>query len=592
MNFQRSLKEITNLDFFKSKPAAQAGDSPLRLINYRLMWVTVVVLTSVVALLPLITITIADYKATETSIETEYILRTSRVVSNTYRSLAFLLGERKAALHFVAASSSVDELWNQERISELLTALRKSFGGGFVDIGIIDASGLQYSYKGPYALKGKDYSGQPWFDRVIRDGAYVSDVFLGFRQQPHLVIAVKKELADSSFQIIRTTMNIEPLDSLLANLHLGGRGDAFIINSAGILQNNSRYYGKVLSPSPLPVPEYWPSTNVIEYRDSEGKPLLIGYRFIDNTPFVLMVVKEKRELMKSWLRIKRNLIFFLFSSVCMIVLVTVGTVTVLVRRLYQADKQRLVSIQQIGHSEKMASIGRLAANVSHEINNPLAIINESAGLIKDLFELKKECEKDPKLIGLVESILVSVQRASKITRRLLTFSRKLEAGDETVDLYKLIKEVVGFLEKEAELKLIDIRVDAADGIPAIEADRGILQQIFINIINNSLDAMEKQGQLTVKIDRGTESNLVIKVCDTGCGIPQKNLPFIFEPFFSSKVGQGGTGLGLAVTYNLVREIGGRISVESRVGVGTCFTVTLPLSIKSRGNSQHAHITGR
>ena len=592
MNFRQSLKEIANLDFLKVKSAAEAGDSPLRQLNYRLIWVAVVVLTSVVALLPLVTITIADYKATEKSIETEYILHTSRVVSNTYRSLSILLDERKSALHSVAASLSIDELWNQERLVKLFTALRESFDGGFEDIGIIDASGRQYRYEGPYALKEKNYAGQLWFKRVINEGTYVSDVFLGFRQQPHLAIAVKKESADGSFQILRTSMNIEPLERLLSGLHLGDRGDAFIVNSAGILQNNSRYYGKVLSPSPLPVPEYRSSTNVIKSRNAAGEPLLIGYRFIDNTPFVLMVVEEKRELMKSWLRNKRNLIFFLAVSVCMILLVTVGTVTVLVRKLYQADQQRLVSIQQIGHSEKMASIGRLAANVSHEINNPLAIINQSAGLIKDLFELKKDYDKDPKLIGLVESILVSVQRASKITRRLITFSPKIEVGEEMVDLYKLIKEVMGFLEKEAELKLIDIRVNAAGGIPAIEADWGTLEQIFINIINNSFDAMEKQGQLTIEIEKGPESNLIVKICDNGCGIPQKDLPFIFEPFFSSKVDQGRTGLGLAVTHHLVREIGGRISVESRVGEGTCFTVTLPLNSKSRENSQHARTTGR
>jgi signal transduction histidine kinase len=378
----------------------------------------------------------------------------------------------------------------------------------------------------------------------------------------------------------------------LANLHLGGRGDVFIINSAGILQNNSRYYGKVLSPSTLPVPEYQSSTNVIEYRKASGERLLIGYRFIANTPFVLMVVKEKRVLMKSWLRTRRNLLSFLGFSVCMILLVTIGTVTILVRRLFLADQQRLVSVQQIGHSEKMASIGRLAANVSHEINNPLAIINENAGLIKDLFDLKKDQEKDLKLIGLVDSILVSVQRASKITRRLLTFSRKFEAGNEMVDLCELTNEVIGFLEKEAELKRIDIHVVASDGTPAIEADRGILQQIFLNIINNSFDAMENQGQLTVEIKKGTESNLSATICDTGSGIPQKDLPFIFEPFFSSKFGQGGTGLGLAVTYNLVREIGGQISVESREGEGTCFTVTLPLNTKRRENLQHAHTAGR
>jgi hypothetical protein len=160
MNFQQSLKEIANLEFLKVKSAAEAGHLPLRQLNYRLIWVTVVVLTSVVALLPLVTITIADYKATEKSIETEYILRTSRVVSNTYRSLSILLDERKSALHSVAANLSIDELWNQERLVKLFTALRESFGGGFEDIGIIDASGRQYSYEGPYALKEKNYASQ------------------------------------------------------------------------------------------------------------------------------------------------------------------------------------------------------------------------------------------------------------------------------------------------------------------------------------------------------------------------------------------------------------------------------------------------
>ena len=111
--------------------------------------------------------------------------------------------------------------------------------------------------------------------------------------------------------------------------------------------------------------------------------------------------------------------------------------TALVHKIFEADQQRSMSLQQIGHNEKMASIGRLAANVSHEINNPLAIINEKAGLIKDMFEIKKTYSNDAKLINSLNSILKAVQRASKITRRLLSFASKMEAGNEIINLENL-----------------------------------------------------------------------------------------------------------------------------------------------------------
>ena len=580
MNIKRFLTAITGFGFLLKRPDEEKVAARLRLFNYRLIWLAVVVTTNMVALLPLISITVIDYKTTEKAIETEFKLRTARVVSNTYRSVKFLLAERQAALRFAAATSSAEVLQNPKNIEELLKNLRESFGGGFEDIGVIDADGVQLSYKGPYALLGKTYYGQSWFEKVVNEGAYVSDVFMGFRQKPHLVIAVRKELPHGSFEIVRTTMSIDLIESLLADIQLGGRGDAFIINSAGILQTNTRYYGPVLSRSPLPVPEYSAATNVIEYGSSSGEPLLIGYRHIDSTPFILMVVKAKRELMRSWLQNQQNLLFFLFASICAILLVTMASATALVRKIYIADQQRALSLQKIGHNEKMASIGRLAANVSHEINNPLAIINEKAGLIKDMFEIKKTYSNDPKLVGSVDSILAAVQRASKITRRLLSFARNMESSKESIGLEALIGEVLAFLEKEAEFKSVDIRLNSAPNVPAIESDRGKLQQIFVNIINNAFDALEKKGVLAIDIGKKSEDELFVKVTDNGRGISERDLEQIFEPFFSTKTARGGTGLGLVVTYNLVQEIGGRISVESKEGVGTSFTVTIPLQPKN------------
>jgi len=591
MSFKRFYQKITRLGFLSEKPHEEFAQSRLGIFNYRLIWLAVVITTNLVALVPLVAITVVNYETTESAIDNEFQLRTARVVSNTYRSLKFLLTERQSALHFAAVNTSADVLNKPERIKDLLQNLRESFGGGFEDIGVISASGTQISYIGPYELMGKNYYGQPWFDKVTQEGSYVSDVFLGFRQKPHLVIAVKKSLASGTFEILRTTMSIDLFERLLADVQLGGRGEAFIVNSSGILQTNTRYYGLVLDKCKLPVPEYSSSTRVIEYADYDGEPLYMGYRYIENTPFILMVVKAKRELMKSWLQNQQKLVFFLFASICAILLVTMASATTLVHKIYEADQQRALSFQQIGHNEKMASIGRLAANVSHEINNPLAIINEKAGLIKDMFEIKKIYSNDPKLISSLDSILAAVQRGSKITRRLLSFARNMEASNEVIDLEKLIREVLVFLEKEAEFKSIDIRLSTGENIPPIESDRGKLQQIFVNIINNAFDAMEKKGVLAIGIGKVSDTDVFVKVTDDGRGISEQNLQQIFEPFFSTKTARGGTGLGLVVTYNLVKEIGGCISVDSKEGKGTSFTLTIPLKQKKEVNSRHARITG-
>jgi signal transduction histidine kinase len=135
-------------------------------------------------------------------------------------------------------------------------------------------------------------------------------------------------------------------------------------------------------------------------------------------------------------------------------------------------------------------------------------------------------------------------------------------------------------------------VEVAPDTPAIESDRGKLQQIFLNIINNALAAVADGGHLTIGARPESTQGINLRFMDNGCGIPAEDLHRIFEPFFSTKTGQGGTGLGLSITYNLVHEIGGTIKVASEVGVGTCFTITLPLRAEKAKETAHAGIVGR
>jgi len=563
------------------------------LMNYRRIWRFVVFTTAGVSLIPLIFITLLDYKVTQNAIESESLSQTAKITSNTRRAISFFLEERKSALNFIINANSEETLNDPQRLVNIITNHKKSFGDGFVDLGIINSSGYQSSYIGPYKLKGKNYCGQNWYEKVIDNGSYISDVFLGYRKSPHFVIAVKKTMKDGSFFMIRAAIDIAPFEKILSNIELMGDGDAFLINQKGTLQTTSRYYGKIFNKFPLSVPQFSETSQVYEEKNIDGKELVVGYRFIDDSPFVLMIVKNKHKLIQPWFQIRLKLIAFLIGSITVILTVILWIAGYMVKRIKLSDEKRLMSVRQVEYANKMASIGRLAANVAHEINNPLAIINEKAGLVKDLFVFKDEYAHDKKLIGLVDGIIASVKRAGTITKRLLTFARKFEVAIQKINIGELLEEMLSFFQKEADYKCVSVNLNIHEKTPQIESDVSKLQQIFVNIINNAFAAISDDGY--INISAGLEKNhqfdivnpdhennrrIYIKFEDNGCGIKKEDLHQIFEPFFSTKTNAGGTGLGLSITYNLVKEIGGELSVESNTEKGTTFKVILPLKIKS------------
>ncbi len=558
-------------------------DSPFKYhLDFRRIWKWTIVLTAAVALLPLIAITVIDYQVTQQSIASEIQLRSLRVTSNIKQTLYFFLTERKAALDFVIHTNSFERLVEAERLADILENLKKGFGG-FVDLGVIDRRGVQLAYAGPYDLQGKDYSRQRWFGKVQEKGIYISNVFLGYRNTPHMVVAVKSAFPGGGFFVLRASLDTERVNQVLQNLELCGNGDAFIVNHQGVLQTPSRFHGDVLEHLALPVPPVAEKTEVYEDVEPSGDPIFVGYAYISDTPFILMIVQQKKLLMAPWHKTRMELIGFLVASVTVILVVIFGVATYLVNNMYRVDQKRLEAFHQVEYANKMASLGRLAAGVAHEINNPLAIINEKAGLIQDIFTFGTRYVDANKLSRQVEAILASVNRCGAITRRLLRFARHMDVSLEAIDLKEIVEEVLGFLGKEAEYRCIQLAVDVDDDLPPLESDRGKLQQIFLNLFNNAFAAMQDGGRLEITARRKDRDHIMVKVADNGCGISENDLNRVFEPFFSTKQQDGGTGLGLSITYGLVKELGGAIGVESRVGEGTVFAITLPLKQQKKGD---------
>ncbi len=224
--------------------------------------------------------------------------------------------------------------------------------------------------------------------------------------------------------------------------------------------------------------------------------------------------------------------------------------------------------QQIGRSEQLASVGRLAAGVAHEINNPLTGVLAFADLLRDKENMDEQDRQD------LDLIVRETKRAREIVRGLLDFARETPAIMTRLSINDVIRQTLVLLGKREAFQGIIIVEDLADGLPSIDGDRNQLQQVFINLSLNACEAMPNGGTLLVSTTC-EDDHVVIKVTDTGCGIRAEHVDQIFEPFFTTKPVGKGTGLGLSVSYGIVHQHGGSLEVESEEGKGTTFTVRLP-----------------
>jgi len=258
-----------------------------------------------------------------------------------------------------------------------------------------------------------------------------------------------------------------------------------------------------------------------------------------------------------------------------------GMATFLVGRIHKADRKRVKALHHIGYTDKLASIGRLASGIAHEINNPLAIIDQKTGLIQDIFTLTDEFKANEQLNQLTKDILHAVERCGTVTRRLMDFARHMDSKIEVVDIGKIIRQIFTFLKKDAERQGITMSFKSRDNMESFECDRGNLQQIFLNLFNNAFAAMDNGGQLKVDVRLNKDKKVIITISDTGIGISSSDINQIFEPFFSSKDTHWGTGLGLSITYGLIKEMNGNIVVKSEVGKGTSFVIILPLTTEEQ-----------
>ncbi len=507
-------------------------------------------------------------------------------IGNTQQSIEFFLKEKLSGLRYLTSVYTYDQLSSQTSLNEIFIKRKKEFGE-LVDLGLIDSHGIQRAYAGPYNLQGRDYSGQDWFHEVVIRGVYVSDVFMGYRKIPHFTIALREDaISKGGFWIMRATIDMETLTKFLSAIKLEKDDDAFIINKEGILQTPSRFHGNLLERYQLGVTPPKQGISLMNIQ-SHGSPATLGYGDIKDSPWILAAVIKTPAYSRIAEIIRKELaaVYLICALILIGIVMNYRTVKTVVHWIEEADKKREEAISQTEHSAKLASIGRLAAGVAHEINNPLAIINEKAGLMKDYLQIETDSSCRERFLPLLTAITDSINRCRTITHRLLGFARRMDVKIEEIDLNDLIQEVAGFLEREILYRNIRLELNLFEHLPLIESDRGQLQQVFLNIINNAIDAVSEGGLIIVSTVPEEESKFVrVIVRDNGQGIPREALKHIFEPFYTTKEKGKGTGLGLSLSYGIIQRLGGTVQVDSEVNKGTTFIVKLPVKAEIGGGS--------
>ena len=557
--------------------------------DYRKIWGIGITLLTATALIPLAVATITYYQMVQRSVDSELVLRTERVASNARRAVTFFFEERLDALKFTVNEIGFDQLTDADHLVAVLRNLRLGFGG-LTDLSVIADSGIQIAYAGPFKLEGKNYGNQVWFEECKQHNYYVSETFHGYRNVPHMIIAVKGLRPDGSFFILRATLETERLFQTLSSYEPGAHADIFLTNRSFVLQTPSKYYGDIFEKMSLPLLDYSRKTQTVMSLDNKLRSIITGYAFITtkqtDTPFILMVVKQKAGMIGVLLAVQSNFNWVVGIGTLIIVVVVTVLCSIMVNLLFRADRSKAETMVLMEQSNRLASIGQLAAGVAHEINNPLALINQAAGYIKDMFVIEKRYQTDEALMESVDCILSAGDKCATITKQLLGFARNVDTKIQKVNLREVISDVLIFHQKEAAYRNIGVAVSLPKENLEIETDPGKIEQILLNLVTNAFHAMEDGSSLEIQASPSNDKTVVISVSDNGCGIPKKNLQKIFEPFFTTKQKDRGTGLGLAITYGLVKKLHGSISVESEENKGTTFTIKLPICIqKEEGKNE-------
>lgn len=528
------------------------------------------------SLIPLIALGVTMYSMFSATYNSKVQTNLITLVENKRQGIDLFLREQIAQLRTLAYSHSVEDLSSPEMLENVLATMQLS-SKTFIDLGLINEEGAHVSYSGPYNLSHVNYKNEKWFNEVMLRKVYVSDVFEGFRGFPHMIIAVKKQ-EKGKVWILRATIDSDIFDSLVRWLQLGDLGDAYLVNRSGDLQTRPRFGNKsrdIYAPL-LGTP--FSGAKVMQH-EAQQKEIFVGGIWLEQKEWLLVVEEDKRGELQPLFKTRTATWGVMGGGFAAIIFGTLLMTRMIVAQQENVSRQQAQMNEELIQSSKMAALGKLAAGVAHEVNNPLAVIREKAGWMRDLLEEEdvKASANFQEFVDAVDKIEQHVERAGKVVHRMLGFARRMEPVCNDIYINDVLKQTTAFLENEIRFRNIELIWALKPDLPTIQSDAAQIQQVILNLFNNAIDAIDRNGHITVATRYDQEADMVgISIRDDGPGMDKEVQRRIFDPFFTTKKVGEGTGLGLSISYSIINKLGGSIRFESDAGKGTEFIILLPV----------------
>ncbi|CAN2044646.1 two-component system, NtrC family, sensor kinase [Candidatus Magnetomoraceae bacterium gMMP-1] len=537
----------------------------------------------IVSLMPMIIVSTSILYKFDVSYHNKVQAHLRELVQKHKQNIDYFLNEKLSNIRRLSRSATFEELSNESFLQKNLAIFQQEYGPFIVDLGIINENGNQIAYAGPFKLGKASYSEAEWFQKAMKSKYFISDVFLGLRGLPHFIVTVKNYKNDEPW-LIRATIDFVTFNNLVEKVRIGETGLAFILNNKGELQTKTwlnimpdkELYMNLLKSKT----HNYDNVNITTKTDVSGKKHIYVVAFLKNGNWMLIYQQDEADAFADIQSAKNiTLVIILIGALCIIIMAFTLSRQI-VSRFMKEDVEKQVMSEKIVETGKLATVGELAAGVAHEINNPVAIMVEEAGWIEDLLEDEdlKQAKNIDEFIRALKQIRTQGRRCKEITHKLLSFAKKSDSVINNVQINDLIRESIALSTQRARYSKVVMTDQLQEGLPTLRLSQSEMQQVFLNLINNALDAMdEKGGTLDISTKLDSDINyILVRIADTGPGIPSANIGRIFDPFFTTKPVGKGTGLGLSICYGIVKRMGGEIDVKSTLDVGTTFNIHIPL----------------
>ncbi|MFQ6084205.1 MAG: cache domain-containing protein [Candidatus Aminicenantia bacterium] len=554
-----------------------------------------IILFLALSLIPLFTVSLISYFSFKNSLHNTISTHLFEIAKNKGIALQKWLFERHADAEVFARSPTVVEsvvaiknlknnLITKEKYSSIAKKylqLVKNRYDCYDEIFILDKNGqmLITTEKMENIEVNRDYFREALNGRTFNSNIYLSPL----THRPTMVVSTPiRNSKEEIIGVLVERIKLDAINKLMKDIEIGKTGESYLINKQGYFLTESKFESgytlkkKISTKGTQECKEG--RSGVGEYIDYRGKKVLGAYFWIPEMEWSLMVEQDSSEAFQK-IQHLRNIIFVI--GLITIIVIVASTLLVsgkIVKILKRYDQEFKEQQQQVMKSEKLAAMGQLAASVAHEINNPLGGISNCLKLIST--KINKPNPKPKDLKDSIKYLRTSEQELNRcigIVRNFLVFSRRPKLKSALTNINTVILELIALIAPQATVQNIKISKELESDLPQLMADAQQLHQALMNIILNSLEAMPQGGKLKIRsgYDQRDEA-IKIEITDTGYGIPEENLPYLFEPFFSSKPTGKGTGLGLSIVYEIIDEHNGSIEVESEINKGTTFIIKLPI----------------